>query len=254
MLERADGSNAGGALPRALWRSGDAERAMSVYVHFPYCLKKCPYCDFVSYARDRSAIDSERYAKAVCRELMARRAAFEGRIVHTVFFGGGTPSLWEPEQLGSVLEAICQHAQVVDDLEVTVECNPTSLDRVHAARLRSVGVNRLSIGVQGLDRRRLAFLGRWHSPQEGLTALTEAVAAAMPRVSADLIYGVAGGRPQTARDAVSEVERVASIGVGHISAYSLTIEPETRFGQLASRGELPVAFRRCARRRLSGRT
>jgi oxygen-independent coproporphyrinogen-3 oxidase len=220
---------------------------ISVYVHFPWCLKKCPYCDFVSFAEIREQIDHRGYADAVIAELSARRAALEGRPLRSVFFGGGTPSLWEPDELGrvlgAVLDAVSKPASKPDgeEVEITVECNPTSLDEERARALKGVGVNRLSVGVQGLDERRLKFLGRLHGPDEGLEALRAALRSGMPRVSGDLIYGAHGAEEETAAEAASEARAVAETGVSHVSAYSLTIEPGTQFGELARRGKLPIA-------------
>ncbi|WP_437683220.1 radical SAM family heme chaperone HemW [Sorangium sp. So ce131] len=220
---------------------------ITTYVHFPWCLKKCPYCDFVSFAKAREAIDHRGYADAVLAELRKRADALGERELRSVFFGGGTPSLWEPEEIGRVLSAITAAAgRLAPDLEVTVECNPTSLDEQRARALRAVGVNRLSIGVQGLDAERLRFLGRLHDPDGGLGALSAALRSGMPRVSGDLIYGVAVGTAEAAREqrpehAAAEARAVASTGVTHISAYSLTIESGTSFGELARRGRLPLA-------------
>jgi putative oxygen-independent coproporphyrinogen III oxidase len=230
---------------------------IGVYVHFPWCLKKCPYCDFVSFAQEPDGIEHERYADAVIEELARRADALAGRALSTVFFGGGTPSLWAPSALGRVLSAVRRAAERESDaLEVTVECNPSSLDEDKAKALLDVGVNRLSVGVQGLDRERLRFLGRLHDADGGLSALRAAVRAGVPRVSADLIYGVAiparggettrylAGGPteeQSPREAASEARRVAETGVTHVSAYSLTIEPGTQFGELSRRGRLPIA-------------
>jgi len=216
---------------------------IGVYVHFPYCLKKCPYCDFVSFARAREAIDHRGYADAVLAELERRRPALQGKRLSTIFFGGGTPSLWEPAELGRVLRAILAAAdERAEDVEITVECNPTSLDEARARALLDEGVVRLSIGVQGLDAERLAFLGRLHDPEGGLEAVHAAIRSGMPRVSADLIYGVATGpEPPSPAESAAEVVRVARTGVTHLSAYSLTIEPGTQFGELARRGRLPIA-------------
>jgi oxygen-independent coproporphyrinogen-3 oxidase len=216
---------------------------LGVYVHFPFCLKKCPYCDFVSFARARDQIDHRGYADGVIAELGRRREALAGKQLATVFFGGGTPSLWEPAELGRVLAAILDAADEHDDaMEVTVECNPTSLDEPRARALRAEGVNRLSIGVQGLDATRLGFLGRLHDPEGGLAAVRSALRAGLARVSADLIYGVATGpEPPSPTEAAREAAFVAATGVTHLSAYSLTIEPGTMFGELARRGRLPIA-------------
>jgi putative oxygen-independent coproporphyrinogen III oxidase len=215
-------------------------RSLGVYVHFPYCLRKCPYCDFASF-EDRQ-IDHAGYADAVIAELQHRAGAFETRQLSTVFFGGGTPSLWAAAELGRVLAAIRDMAaQQAAQVEVTVECNPSSLDHDKAMALVDVGVDRLSIGVQSLDARRLAFLGRLHDGGEALAAVSAAIASGVPRVSADLIYGVASDEThvQSPEAAASEVRQVAALGIGHVSAYGLTIEPNTRFGELARAGRLP---------------
>lgn len=213
--------------------------AIGVYVHFPWCVRKCPYCDFLSIPSARDDIPHEAYADAVLRELEARRAELPEARLSSVFFGGGTPSLWRPRQLGRVLAAISgAFPAAAEPPEITVECNPGSLGPRSAGALLDVGVNRLSIGVQGLDPERLRFLGRWHSAERGLEAVRAALASGMPRVSADLIYGVSGERPEEAAD---EVRRVAELGVGHVSAYALTIEPQTAFGARARKGRLPLA-------------
>ncbi len=213
---------------------------VSVYVHFPWCLKKCPYCDFNSHATARDAVPHEAYADAVLAELRLRAPAViatDAELV-SVFFGGGTPSLWEPAALGRVLHGVrAAFAGEAADLEVTVECNPTSLDRDRAAALHDVGVGRLSIGVQSLDPGRLAYLGRLHDPDGALRAL-EAAVSVVPRVSADLMFGAPG---QRASDFVPELERVLATGVRHVSAYALTIEAGTRFGELHKKGLLQVA-------------
>jgi len=215
---------------------------IGVYVHYPYCLQKCPYCDFASYATERGAAPQGAYADDVLGELSLRGAGLDGRKLETVFFGGGTPSLWEPRELGRALAGIARRFEAsLDEVEVTVECNPTSFDEDRARALIDVGVDRVSIGVQSLDARRLQFLGRLHGPEGGLAAIEQAVRAGMPRVSGDLIYGVEGGSPQKPEDAAREAGRVADCGATHVSAYALTVEPGTRFGELARRGQLPIA-------------
>jgi len=209
-------------------------------VHFPWCLQKCPYCDFLSVARARETIPHAAYADAVLRELEARLAALPRDYrLETVFFGGGTPSLWQSEELGRVLDGLLRafaHSRA-DEVEVTAECNPTSLDLAKARELRGVGVNRLSLGVQGLDAERLAFLGRLHDPEGGLTAAAAALGADVPRVSLDFIFGVAG---QTPEQASIEASTLAGLGTTHLSAYALTIEPGTDFGARAKKGRLPL--------------
>jgi oxygen-independent coproporphyrinogen-3 oxidase len=211
---------------------------LHVYVHFPWCLEKCPYCDFVSFKTTREAIDHDAYARAVIRELEARASWLrDTHRVATVFFGGGTPSLWEPSALGSVIRAIRSSFACEDDVEITAECNPTSLDRARAAGLVEAGVGRLSVGVQSLDAERLKFLGRLHDPDSARRAVETAIAIA-PRVSADLIFGLPG---QPAEEAAAHAAELVDLGLNHLSAYSLTIEPGTRFGELARRGRLPIA-------------
>jgi len=215
---------------------GRAARA-GVYVHFPWCLAKCPYCDFVSYATDRAQIDHAAYADAVVAELEARLPSLAGRTVASLFFGGGTPSLWEPRQLGRIVSAVRERLDCSDDLEVTVECNPTSIDAERARALVEVGVGRVSIGVQSLRDDRLEHLGRLHDAEGGRRAVLDALQA-VPRVSADLIFGLPGQTPEQARD---EALELAGLGLCHVSCYQLTIEPGTRFGELAKRGRLPLA-------------
>jgi oxygen-independent coproporphyrinogen-3 oxidase len=217
----------------------DPPRRLGAYIHFPWCLAKCPYCDFVSYGATKERIDHEGYADAVVRELETRGAALAGRRLETVFFGGGTPSLWEARALGRVLERVRRAASATSPaVEVTVECNPTSLDEDRARALLDAGVNRLSIGIQSLDDGRLRFLGRLHDAEGGLRALRDASRAGVRRLSADLIFGLPEQTPGEARD---EVLRLADLGLEHLSAYQLTIEPGTRFGELARRGRLPLA-------------
>lgn len=214
---------------------------VSAYVHFPWCLQKCPYCDFASGAIRRDEVAHRQYADAVLAELASRAAGLSEHRLVSVFFGGGTPSLWAPAELGRVLSgvrgAFAARAPGDDDPEVTVECNPSSLDQRHAAALREVGVGRLSIGVQSLDDERLRFLGRLHSADGALTALRDALAE-MPRVSGDLMFGMPG---QTAGDFTGEARRLLEMGLQHISAYALTIEPDTQFGQLHRKGRLKLA-------------
>lgn len=222
-------------------RSSATERLapLGVYVHFPWCLKKCPYCDFLSYASERAALPHAAYADAVIAELGRRASGLGQRKLASVFFGGGTPSLWESEALGRVLGKIRETFGESDEpVEVTVECNPSSFDEERARALRAVGVDRVSIGVQGLDSARLAFLGRLHDAEGGLRAVRDAVAAGVPRVSADLIFGVPG---EPAEAAAAEARAVASLGVTHLSDYALTIEPGTEFGARAKKKTLPLA-------------
>jgi putative oxygen-independent coproporphyrinogen III oxidase len=219
--------------------------AAGAYVHFPWCLAKCPYCDFVSFVTPE--IDHAGYADAVIREIEARSRDFEElrrpkRRLKSIFFGGGTPSLWDARELGRVLAAVRgafgAEGGVADDLETTVECNPTSLDRDRAVALVDAGATRVSIGVQSLRDERLRFLGRLHDARGAMAAVRGALEAGVPRVSADLIFGLPGQSPTEARD---EALELIGLGLSHVSCYQLTIEAGTRFGELARRGRLPLA-------------
>lgn len=220
--------------------AASARAGTSVYVHFPWCLKRCPYCDFATRKIDRGDVPHEAYADAALRELEARGDSLAGRRLESVFFGGGTPSLWDPRQLGRVLSAIHDafggpQSASEAEVEVTVECNPSSLDQAHAAALRDAGVNRLSVGVQSFDDERLRFLGRFHDSQGAEDALASALKE-VPRVSADLMFGTVD---QSVVD--DDLSRAMDLGVRHVSAYALTIEPGTQFGELHRKGRLRVA-------------
>lgn len=172
------------------------------------------------------------------RELAWRAPAVADATLASVFFGGGTPSLWAPAQLGRVLHAIrSSFAREVDALEITVECNPSSLDRAGARALREAGANRLSIGVQSLDGPELRFLGRLHDAELALRAV-EGALAEVPRVSADLMFGLPN---QPAERSGEHARRLLGLGLSHLSLYALTIEPDTQFGKLHQKGRLPIA-------------
>jgi oxygen-independent coproporphyrinogen-3 oxidase len=209
----------------------------SIYVHFPWCLAKCPYCDFVSYAAKREDIDHDGYADAVIREAEHRARTFAGTI-GSVFFGGGTPSLWDPHALGRTLRRFREVFTMAGDVEITAECNPTSLDRDRAKALLDAGVDRLSIGTQSLRREQLTFLGRLHDPAGAQRAIEGALAAGVPRVSTDLIFGLPDQSPDDAR---AQATALADLGLSHLSCYQLTIEPGTQFGERKKRGLLPMA-------------
>jgi putative oxygen-independent coproporphyrinogen III oxidase len=211
---------------------------LSVYVHFPWCLRKCPYCDFATSPSTREQIPHQRYTQAVLDELSARAAQLSGARLCSVFFGGGTPSLWEPAELGRALRGIrAAFGSEASDLEVTVECNPSSLDGARARALCDVGVNRLSVGVQSLDDAELRFLGRLHDRALALTAV-DAALAACPRVSADLMFALPG---QPEARFLGYVDCLLERGLSHVSAYALTIEPATPFGADARKGLLKQA-------------
>jgi oxygen-independent coproporphyrinogen-3 oxidase len=207
---------------------------LAVYVHFPWCLQRCPYCDFATSAIKPAELPHTRYADAVCAEIARRRLQFAVDGECTVFFGGGTPSLWDVPQLARVLSAI--RAAFGAPREVTVECNPSSLSVERAAALREAGVTRLSIGVQSLRDHHLRYLGRLHDADGARRAVAAAVSAGGLRVSADLMFGMP---EQRVDELVGDAEEVLDSGARHLSIYSLTIEPGTRFGELARKGRLP---------------
>ncbi len=204
----------------------------ALYIHWPFCLSKCPYCDFNSHVRD--TIDDARWRAALLTELdyVARRTS--GRTVDSIFFGGGTPSLMAPATVAAILERIAARWPMAADAEITLEANPTSVERKRLADIRAAGVNRLSLGVQALDDGALAFLGRQHSADEALAAVAEA-ARLFERYSFDLIYG----RPE--QDAAAwrgELDRALGHARGHLSLYQLTLEAGTPFHDLWRRGRL----------------
>ncbi len=209
----------------------------AVYVHWPFCASKCPYCDFNSHVRD--AIDQERWRRALVADLEnALDAAPVGivRPVASVFFGGGTPSLMAPETVDGVLGALARRGLVDGDAEVTLEANPSSAEAGRFADYRAAGVNRLSIGVQALDDEALRVLGRAHGVAEAVDAVS-AAREAFDRVSFDLIYARAGQTPRSWRD---ELERALAPCPTHVSLYQLTIERGTRFHAAHARGELAL--------------
>jgi oxygen-independent coproporphyrinogen-3 oxidase len=191
--------------------------AFGVYIHFPYCLSKCPYCDFATVVTRE--IPHRRYARAVCAELRARAAG--PREVTSIYFGGGTPSLWETGALGAVLAEVRRLFEVAPDAEITLEANPGASDTTHFSELRALGVNRLSIGVQSLDAATLRELGRSHSPDDARAAVAAARAAGFGNLSLDLLFGATG---QTAEGARRDAEEVAALAPEHVSAYALTLD------------------------------
>ncbi|HEY1541346.1 MAG TPA: radical SAM family heme chaperone HemW [Xanthobacteraceae bacterium] len=204
-----------------------------VYIHWPFCLSKCPYCDFNSHVR-QAAIDQARYVKAFAAEIAATAARVPGRTVSTIFFGGGTPSLMEASTVGAILDAIGRHWTVAPDVEVTLEANPTSVEAARFRGYRAAGVNRVSLGVQSLDDAILKQLGRLHTAQEALDAVAMA-RSIFGRYSFDLIYA----RPQqTVAAWRAEITRALGEAGEHLSLYQLTIEPDTPFAALHAGGKL----------------
>jgi oxygen-independent coproporphyrinogen-3 oxidase len=212
-----------------------APSPFGVYVHWPFCLAKCPYCDFNSHVR-HAAIDEDRFVRAFGSEISATAARVPSRQVSTIFFGGGTPSLMQPKTVGAILDAIAQHWSIADDVEITLEANPTSVEAERFAGYRAAGVNRVSVGLQALDDTALRALGRQHSAREALDALAVA-RAIFERYSFDLIYA----RPGQSADAwAHELTRALSEAGEHLSLYQLTIEPGTPFELLRAGGKLKM--------------
>ncbi len=211
------------------------EPGFGIYVHWPFCASKCPYCDFNSHVR-AGGVDQPRFAKALTRELATFAARTPGRTVSSIFFGGGTPSLMEPATVGTVLDAIASHWAVDPKVEVSLEANPSSADAARFAGYRAAGVDRLSLGVQALDDRDLKRLGRLHDVAEALEAIGLA-RRTFDRISFDLIYA----RPdQTVAEWREELRAAVDLAADHLSVYQLTIEEETRFADLHAAGKLIV--------------
>jgi putative oxygen-independent coproporphyrinogen III oxidase len=204
----------------------------AVYVHWPFCRQKCPYCDFNSHVRE--TIDEARWARALVTEIDRTQVALGDRVVTSVFFGGGTPSLMAPATVEAVLRAIENRWDFAEDVEITLEANPTSVEADRFADLRAAGVNRVSLGVQALNDADLKALGRGHSAEEALAAVVLAQRH-FPRSSFDLIYAREGQSVAAWQAELAEALRRAR---GHLSLYQLTIEPGTAFHQKQQRGQL----------------
>ena len=209
--------------------------AFGIYVHWPYCAAKCPYCDFNSHVRD--AFSETRWSNAILTELdFVARLQNERPVVESVFFGGGTPSLMSGRAVGRVLDGIAKLWPIADDVEITLEANPNSVEQKRFRDYRAAGVNRVSIGVQSLDGAALKSLGRLHGVDEAENAIKLAQGI-FPRSSFDLIYA----RPNQASDAwARELEVALAFGTEHLSLYQLTIEPGTAYATLARQGKLIV--------------
>jgi len=216
--------------------------AFGVYVHWPFCLSKCPYCDFNSHVR-HAPVDEERFSRAFAREIETSAARAPGRQVSSIFLGGGTPSLMKPQTVGAILDAIAKHWRVTPDAEVTLEANPSSVEAARFAGYRSAGVNRVSLGVQALDDVSLKALGRLHTAREALDAVAIA-RSAFDRYSFDLIYA----RPdQTPKMWADELKLAISEAAEHLSLYQLTIEEGTPFFGLHAAGKLQTPDEATAR-------
>ena len=210
------------------WRQG----GFGLYVHWPFCAAKCPYCDFNSHVA--RTIDHAAWRSAYAHELERSAAETPGRVLNAIFFGGGTPSLMEPETVAAVIEAAGRHWTLANDLEVTLEANPGSVEAGRFAAYRDAGVNRVSMGIQALNDRDLARLGRIHSVAEARAAF-DIARNCFDRVSFDLIYA---RQDQTLADWQAELTEALSMAIDHISLYQLTIEQGTAFGDRYNAGKL----------------
>ncbi|WP_299326706.1 radical SAM family heme chaperone HemW [Parasphingopyxis sp.] len=208
---------------------------LALYIHWPFCVSKCPYCDFNSHVRE--SVDQDAWRTALLAEMAYEAALTDGTELTSIFFGGGTPSLMPPETVAALIEAAETHWGFAPDIEITLEANPSSVEAARFADLARAGVNRVSLGLQSLDDTALRFLGRAHTVDEGLAALDTAQSV-FARTSFDLIYALPD---QSVADWQFELERALAFGTEHLSLYQLTIEPGTRFATLAAQGALGEA-------------
>jgi putative oxygen-independent coproporphyrinogen III oxidase len=206
--------------------------ALALYVHWPFCVSKCPYCDFNSHVR--ASIDQGAWREALLTDLAYEARLLPGRTLTSIFFGGGTPSLMEPATVRAVIEAALNRWQAAENIEITLEANPNSVETARFADLARAGVNRVSLGLQSFDDRALHFLGRAHSAREGFAALETAQKHFRP-VSFDLIYALPG---ETEDSWSATLAQALSLGTKHLSLYQLTIEPGTRFAAMHAAGKL----------------
>ena len=214
---------------------GAVAEPLAVYIHWPFCRSKCPYCDFNSHVRE--GVDAVRWTRALMRDLEHQAELTAGRAVGSVFFGGGTPSLMPPETVAALLDRVRSHWAVTPDVEITLEANPNSAEADRFRAFAAAGVNRLSLGVQALDPAALRLLGRAHDRKEAIAAIKHA-REIFPRFSFDLIYARPG---QSVAAWGSELDEALTLASEHLSLYQLTIEPGTAFATLARRGELALA-------------
>ncbi len=222
-------------------QSMTAPDPLALYIHWPFCVSKCPYCDFNSHVR--AQVDVAVWQDALLADMAHEAELTPGRKLSSIFFGGGTPSLMPPALVEALIAAAERHWGFADNIEITLEANPSSVEAANFHDLASAGVNRVSLGLQSLDDQTLEFLGRAHDVDEGLAALDTAQRA-FDRVSFDLIYARPG---QSLADWQAELDRALTFGTGRLSLYQLTIEPGTRFETLVRTGALiPADDDHCA--------
>jgi putative oxygen-independent coproporphyrinogen III oxidase len=205
------------------------DEGLALYIHWPFCVSKCPYCDFNSHVR--ANIDQESWREALLADLAHEARLLPGRTLTSIFFGGGTPSLMEPGTVAALIAAARAHWLTADDIEITLEANPNSVEAARLSDLAAAGVNRVSLGLQSFNDKALAFLGRAHSAREGFAAL-ETAQKNFRRVSFDLIYALPG---ETEAGWSAMLAQALSLGTRHLSLYQLTIEPGTRFASMVAK-------------------
>jgi len=226
------------ATPISATAGGETPGGFGLYIHWPFCRSKCPYCDFNSHVR--AAIDDRRWRRALLAELDHYAAETRGRRLDSIFFGGGTPSLMDPETTAALIERARDHWRFAPEIEITLEANPTSVEADRFAAFAAAGVNRVSVGLQALDDEALRFLGRQHSAAEARAALGVA-RRQFVRVSFDLIYARPG---QSVAGWRAELEAALGLAGDHISIYQLTIEPGTAFEGAVARGDFTMPTER----------
>jgi len=207
-----------------------------IYFHIPYCVTKCPYCDFNSYGVGSNFPEKE-YTETVLRELNLYRNEIDGAEITSIFFGGGTPSLFDPKSIEKIISSICQTTNPVSDIEISLEVNPKTADLDKLKGLKSAGINRISIGVQSFSERKLKFLGRINTAEDTRNILKDVIKAGYVNYSMDLMYGT---RDETFSEWESDLREAVSFNYHHISAYCLTIEDGTEFGRRFKEGSLKV--------------
>lgn len=209
--------------------------ALALYIHWPFCVSKCPYCDFNSHVRD--SVDQDAWRAALIADMAHEARRTGGGALSSIFFGGGTPSLMPPATLAALIDAAARFWSFAPDIEITMEANPNSAEAARFADAAAAGVNRLSLGIQAFDDTALRLLGRAHDAAEGTRAL-DIAQRCVDRVSFDLIYALPG---QSERDWSIDLARALAFGTGHLSLYQLTIEPGTRFETMVRRGDFTPA-------------
>jgi oxygen-independent coproporphyrinogen-3 oxidase len=198
---------------------------LSLYIHIPWCVRKCPYCDFNSH-QPKNAIDEAEYVRALLRDLDADKALAGQRELHSIFFGGGTPSLFSAHSIGDILSSVNQRYAFSDDIEITLEANPGTFEQEKFNGFRSAGINRLSIGIQSFDPAALKRLGRIHDGDEARSAIDTAKRAGFDNINLDLMFALP---EQTLAEAIDDIRSACAYDVSHISYYQLTLEPNTLF-------------------------